>query len=122
MLVVSMRPYTLEQAQAAAVITAQFPAAHGGPIQVGNPELLGIAPERLSRPDYGDAVTVRAGEIPVFWACGVTTQAALEAAGQNVPLAVTHSPGHMFVTDILIEETRKHAAALARPGPESEFR
>jgi uncharacterized protein YcsI (UPF0317 family) len=100
-----MRPYTPSQARAAAAITARFPAAHGAPIQIGEPESLGIEPDRLGRPDFGEAVTIRPGEVPVFWACGVTPQAALEAAGSLVPLAVTHAPGHMFVTDIRVEET-----------------
>jgi hypothetical protein len=52
----------------------------------------------LAAPDYGDAVELREGEVPVFWACGVTPQAALAAA--KLPLAVTHAPGHMLVTDI----------------------
>ncbi len=115
-LVVSMRPYTPARAAAAAALTAQFPAAHGGPVQIGSPALLGIDPARLDRPDYGDPVTVRAGEVPVFWACGVTPQAALEAAGPRVPLAVTHAPGHMFVSDVRVEETRRPAGPAGGNG------
>lgn len=94
-LVVSMRPYTPADAQRAARVTERFPRMHGGPVHVGDPAGLGI--ERLDRPDWGDAVTIRPGEIPVFWACGVTPQAALEAA--RPPIAATHAPGHMFVSD-----------------------
>jgi uncharacterized protein YcsI (UPF0317 family) len=68
---------------------------HGAPIHVGDPAELGIAD--LAHPDFGDAVDVRPGELPVFWACGVTPQLALEEA--RLELAITHSPGHMFVTD-----------------------
>ena len=72
----------------------EYPA-HGAPIHAGNPQALGI--QDLSRPDYGDPVPVYPGEIPVFWACGVTAQAALLHG--RLPLAMTHAPGHMFITD-----------------------
>jgi uncharacterized protein YcsI (UPF0317 family) len=73
---------------------------HGAPVHLGDPSLIGIAD--LSRPDYGDAVAVHDDEIPVFWACGVTPQAALENA--RLPLAITHAPGCMLVTDRLNTE------------------
>lgn len=95
-LVVSMRPMNREQADRAAEITARLPHAHGAPIHIGDPAAIGIAD--LSRPDYGDSVDVRPGEIPVFWACGVTpTEALLNA---RLDLAITHEPGHMFLTDL----------------------
>lgn len=94
--VVSMRPMTPEHAKRAKEITDRYPNVHGGPIQIGNPEEIGI--KDLSRPDYGDAVEIRDGEIPVFWACGVTPQAAVENA--KPPVVITHAPGHMFITDI----------------------
>lgn len=95
-LVVSMRPMTPRQAKEAARVTGRFPRVHGAPIQVGDPQRLGIAD--LSKPDYGDAVEVLPGEIPVFWACGVTP---MEAIMQAKPeFAITHEPGHMFVTDL----------------------
>ncbi|WP_342345655.1 putative hydro-lyase [Falsirhodobacter halotolerans] len=95
-MVVSMRPIAADRVADAATITARYPAVHGAPVHVGDPAALGIAD--LSRPDFGDAVPVREGEIPVFWACGVTPQAAVMASG--VPFAITHAPGHMFITDI----------------------
>jgi len=95
-LVVSMRPLSAAQVAHAAAITARYPLAHGAPIHVGNPHLLGIA--ALERPDFGEAVTIHPGELAVFWACGVTSQRALERAG--IPLAVTHAPGHMLVLDV----------------------
>jgi uncharacterized protein YcsI (UPF0317 family) len=95
-LVVSMRPMTPEQAVAATRVCSRFPRAHGVPVHFGDPAGIGIAD--LSRPDYGDPVDVRAGEMPVFWACGVTPQAAL--ARSQLPLAITHKPGHMFLTDL----------------------
>jgi uncharacterized protein YcsI (UPF0317 family) len=94
-LVVSMRPMTPEQAVAATRVCARFPRAHGVPVHFGDPAAIGISD--LSKPDYGDAVEVRPGEVPVFWACGVTPQAALMRA--ELPLAITHKPGHMFLTD-----------------------
>jgi len=95
-LVVSMRPMTPDQAAAATRICTKFQRAHGEPVHSGDPARIGIAD--LSRPDFGDAVEVRPGEVPVFWACGVTPQAALMQA--KLPLAITHKPGHMFLTDL----------------------
>jgi len=69
---------------------------HGAPVHLGDPALIGI--DDIARPDYGDVVEIKADEIPVFWACGVTPQEALRAA--RLPLAITHKPGYMLVTDI----------------------
>ncbi|MBL8330134.1 MAG: putative hydro-lyase [Rubrivivax sp.] len=96
-LVVTMRPLKAADAIRAVQITSRFPAVHGAPVHIGDPALIGI--EDLSRPDYGDAVEVRADELPVFWACGVTPQAALLQA--RLPLAVTHAPGAMLISDLL---------------------
>jgi uncharacterized protein YcsI (UPF0317 family) len=95
-LVVSMRPFKPADAIRAVQITSRYPAVHGAPVHIGLPADLGIAD--LSRPDYGDAVPVESDELPVFWACGVTPQAVLAAA--RLPLAITHSPGCMFVSDV----------------------
>lgn len=95
-LVVSMRPLTPSQTLLAAQITAKYPLAHGAPVHFGNPADIGIA--ALRSPDFGDPVTINIGEIPVFWACGVTPQVALMAA--QLPFAITHRPGHMFLTDL----------------------
>jgi uncharacterized protein YcsI (UPF0317 family) len=95
-MVVSMRPMTPAQAVTATRVCARFPRAHGTPVHFGDPEAIGV--RDLARPDFGDPVEVRAGEVPVFWACGVTPQAvAMEA---RPPLLITHKPGHMFVTDL----------------------
>jgi uncharacterized protein YcsI (UPF0317 family) len=77
-------------------VTARYPAVHGAPMHVGDPAGIGI--EDLDAPDWGDAVEVRAGEVPVFWACGVTPQAVALAAGS--PWMLTHSPGRMMVLDV----------------------
>jgi len=95
-LVVSMRPMTAADAIRAIQITSRFPAVHGAPVHLGDPSLIGI--RDLSRPDYGDPVDVSADEMPVFWACGVTPQAAIVSA--RIPFAITHAPGCMLVTDI----------------------
>ncbi len=103
-LVVSMRPLTPDNAARAVEITARYPRVHGAPVQVGHPEKLGIG--NLSHPDFGDPVPIEEGEIPVFWACGVTPQAVLMDAQPE--LAITHSPGCMFVTDLrdeMLEES-----------------
>ena len=95
-LVVSMRPLKPADAIRAVQITSRYPAVHGAPVHLGLPGEIGIAD--VARPDYGDAVTVRAGELPVFWACGVTPQAALAAS--KLPFSITHAPGSMLVTDL----------------------
>ena len=102
-LVVSMRPLPNEIVEDVAALTAQYPWAHGAPVHVGDPAKLGI--RDLMKPDFGDAVPMYPGETPVFWACGVTTQEAL--ASLRAPLAVTHAPGHMFVTDITDDMMRR---------------
>jgi uncharacterized protein YcsI (UPF0317 family) len=95
-MVVSMRPMTRAQAIRAVQVCSRFPRAHGAPVHVGDPAAIGV--RDLGRPDFGDPVEVRPGEVPVFWACGVTPQAvAMEA---RPPLLITHKPGHMFVTDL----------------------
>ncbi|HVX13628.1 MAG TPA: putative hydro-lyase [Pirellulales bacterium] len=99
-LVVSMRPSRPEQVDRVREITERYPTMHGGPIHVGDPAGLGIVD--LGRPDFGQAVPVEPGEIPVFWACGVTPQLALAAA--KPAIAITHSPGCMFVTDLREDE------------------
>jgi uncharacterized protein YcsI (UPF0317 family) len=95
-LVVSMRPLLAAQAVKATLICSRFPRAHGAPIHFGDPGAIGI--RDLGDPDYGDPVEIGAGEVPVFWACGVTPQAALARA--KPPFAITHQPGHMFLTDL----------------------
>ncbi|HUY91106.1 MAG TPA: putative hydro-lyase [Pirellulales bacterium] len=102
-LVVSMRPYRPEQIDRVREISGRYPTMHGAPIHVGDPQALGI--EDLSRPEFGEAVTIEPGEIPAFWACGVTPQLALAAARPE--LAITHSPGCMFVTDLRDEAFEK---------------
>jgi uncharacterized protein YcsI (UPF0317 family) len=97
-LVVSMRPIKERDLERAVCITESLPAAHGAPIHWGSAARLGIAD--LSRPDYGDPMPLEPEEIPVFWACGVTAQAAIEHA--RIPFAMTHSPGCMLVTDLQI--------------------
>jgi uncharacterized protein YcsI (UPF0317 family) len=93
---VSMRPMMPAQAIRATEVCARFPRAHGAPIHLGDPQALGIGD--ISRPDFGDPVEIRPGEIPVFWACGVTPQTV--AMEVRPPLLLTHKPGHMFVTDL----------------------
>jgi len=95
-LVVSMRPIPADQVPTAVQVTARMPEVHGAPVHVGSPSSLGI--DDLGEPDYGQAVEFHDGDVPVFWACGVTPQAALMASAP--PFAITHAPGHMFVTDV----------------------
>lgn len=95
-LVVSMRPIRAADAVRAADITGRFPDQHGRPVHAGDPAAIGIAD--LACPDYGDAVELLPGEVPVFWACGVTSQSALERA--RLPFFMAHAPGCMLVTDL----------------------
>ncbi|NXJ71609.1 GLUCM protein, partial [Rostratula benghalensis] len=95
-LVVTMRPIPESKLEAAVRATSGLKEAHGAPIHMGDPGLLGI-PD-LSKPDYGDPVHLHPGDIPVFWACGVTGVEAV--INCRAPLAFTHSPGCMFVTDL----------------------
>jgi uncharacterized protein YcsI (UPF0317 family) len=95
-MVVSMRPLTPAQAVRAVEVCSRFPRAHGVPVHFGDPSAIGI--RDVSRPDFGDAVEMRHGEVPVFWACGVTPQAV--AMEVKPPLLITHKPGCMFVTDL----------------------
>lgn len=95
-IVVSMRPIPASQVADAVRITSRYPAVHGAPVHIGNPEELGITD--LSKPDFGDAVQIPEGSVPVFWACGVTPQAAVMES--KPALAIGHAPGHMLITDI----------------------
>jgi uncharacterized protein YcsI (UPF0317 family) len=101
-----MRPLARAHVERAREICAALPEAHGAPVHAGDPAHLGIAD--LATPDFGDAVEVRAGEVPVFWACGVTATEAATAA--RLPLVITHCPGHMFITDLRVRGT-------VAPGP-----
>ncbi|MDT0345416.1 putative hydro-lyase [Streptomyces litchfieldiae] len=101
-LVVSMRPIPAHLVTRARTVSASMPSMHGGPVHTGNPAGLGI--RDLARPDFGEAVALRPGDIPVFWACGVTPQAALMSA--RIPFAITHAPGYMFITDARDKEYR----------------
>ena len=96
-MVVSMRPMRAADAIRAIQITSRFPNVHGAPVHIGDPALIGI--RDLSLPDYGDAVAVLPDELPVFWACGVTPQAAIVQARPD--FCITHAPGAMLITDLL---------------------
>jgi uncharacterized protein YcsI (UPF0317 family) len=96
-MVVSMRPLKAADAIRAIQITSRFPNVHGAPVHIGDPSLIGI--KDLQAPDYGEAVHIAADEIPVFWACGVTPQAAVAQARPEI--CITHAPGYMLVTDLL---------------------
>lgn len=95
-LVVSMRPLPAQKVVRAVEITSRYAKTHGSPVHIGYPEQIGI--HDLSQPDYGDAVTLKQDEVPVFWACGVTTQTAILQAKPE--FAIAHAPGHMFVSDL----------------------
>ena len=106
-MVCSMRPMTPENAKLAYEITEKYPNVHGAPVHIGDPAEVGVAD--INKPDYGDPVEIRPGEVPVFWPCGVTPQAAIENA--KPPIVITHSPGHMFITDVLNTELNDYLEA-----------
>lgn len=95
-MVVSMRPLRGNQIARAVELSARYPLAHGAPVHIGRAEAIGIAD--ITRPEWGDAVTIREDETTVFWACGVTPQNALVEA--RIPLVITHAPGHMLISDV----------------------
>ncbi len=99
-MVVSMRPLLPHDVPRATLVTGRYPRAHGAPVHAGDPAGIGV--QDLSRPEFGDAPRILPGEVPVFWACGVTPQAVAMAA--RIDLMITHAPGHMFVTDLLDED------------------
>lgn len=90
-----MRPIPAGQVADAVRITSRYPAVHGAPVHVGDPSAIGISD--VNAPDFGEPVNIPAGHLPVFWACGVTPQAAVMASKPT--LAISHAPGHMLVTD-----------------------
>ena len=92
-----MRPFKPADAIRAVQITSRFPGVHGAPVHIGKPELIGI--HDVTRPDYGDPVEMLDDELPVFWACGVTPQAAVMEARPS--FCITHAPGSMLITDLL---------------------
>ena len=94
-MVVSMRPFTPTDAIRVIQITSRFPAVHGAPVHLALPEAIGIAD--IGHPDFGDPPVLRAGELPLFWGCGVTPQVAIQAARPS--LCITHKPGAMLITD-----------------------
>lgn len=96
-MVVSMRPLKPDRAIRATAICSKFPLAHGAPIHFGDPSAIGIGD--IAKPDFGDAVEIRPGEVPVFWACGVTPQAVIAAVKPE--FCITHAPGCMLITDLL---------------------
>lgn len=99
-MVVTMRPIPSDKISKAVEITSRYVLAHGAPVHIGNPEMIGI--KDLKRPEFGDKVTIKKGELPCFWACGVTPQAVVMKIKPEI--CITHTPGHMFISDIPNEE------------------
>jgi uncharacterized protein YcsI (UPF0317 family) len=103
-MVVTMRLIPPDKVTQAVQITARYASVHGAPVHIGDPSKIGI--RNLNKPDFGDPVTVKKEKIPVFWACGVTPQAVVMTAKPE--FCITHTLGHMFISDMLNE-------ALASP-------
>lgn len=96
-IVATLRPLSVENAIRAVEITSRFPQAHGTPIHFGDPSAIGITD--INNPEFGEAPDINEGEVPVFWACGVTPQIAIQNAKPSI--CITHAPGRMLITDIL---------------------
>lgn len=99
-LVVSMRPFHYSKIPRVVQITSRYPASHGAPVHIGDPSLIGI--KDISKPDFGDPTEFKPGEVPVFWACGLTTHVAM--SGIKPEIVIAQYPGYMFVTDINEED------------------
>lgn len=99
-MVVSMRPIPYEQVVKAVTVTSRFPSVHGAPVHVGDPSLIGI--KDINSPDFGEKSEIKEGEIPVFWACGVTPQSI--AMTSKPEIMITHSPGYMLICDPVDED------------------
>ena len=99
-MVVSMRPYRADEIPLVVATSGRYPTMHGAPVHIGAPDALSV--RDLQNPEFGEPVSVAEDQMPVFWACGVTPQAVAMDVGP--PLMITHSPGHMFVTDRLDAE------------------
>lgn len=99
-MVVSMRPVPRDKVVRAVQVTSRFPGTHGAPVHIGDPAAIGI--RDINQVDYGEAQRIEPGEVPIFWACGVTPQAV--ALASQVPFMITHAPSHMLITDVLDEE------------------
>jgi len=99
-MVVTMRPIPSNKVTQAIQITSRYASVHGAPIHIGDPRTIGI--KDLRKPDFGDPVTIKKREVPVFWACGVTPQAVVMRTKPE--FCITHAPGHMFISDLLNEE------------------
>lgn len=101
-MVVSMRPVHYSKVVKSVLVTSSYPKVHGAPIHIGDPSQIGITD--INKPDFGDRVTIKKDEVPVFWACGVTPQAV--AMNVKPELMITHAPGHMLITDIRNEDLK----------------
>eukprot|EP00009_Paramoeba_aestuarina_P010825 CAMPEP_0201543590 /NCGR_PEP_ID=MMETSP0161_2-20130828/72689_1 /ASSEMBLY_ACC=CAM_ASM_000251 /TAXON_ID=180227 /ORGANISM="Neoparamoeba aestuarina, Strain SoJaBio B1-5/56/2" /LENGTH=109 /DNA_ID=CAMNT_0047951397 /DNA_START=456 /DNA_END=781 /DNA_ORIENTATION=+ len=97
-------------------ITSEYALAHGGPVHSGPPGDIGISDEQWSSPPWGDKVTVNEGEVPTFWACGVTSSLSVTTSN-DIPSVVTHAPGCMFVTDIVEQEGKEAVSSLFTTPP-----
>jgi uncharacterized protein YcsI (UPF0317 family) len=112
-MVVSMRPYRADEVPLAVAISGRYPTMHGAPVHVGDPDSLGV--RDLGEPEFGDPISIEEDRIPVFWACGVTPQAVAMKAAPS--LMITHSPGHMFITNRLDAEYEVSCPASAETSP-----
>ena len=95
-MVVSMRPIPKDKIVKSVLVSGSMPKVHGAPIHIGNPKDIGI--KDINKPDFGDKVIIKEGEVPVFWPCGVTPQSVIMNVKPEI--VITHSPGHMLITDI----------------------
>ena len=99
-MVVSMRPIPGDLVSRAVLVTSRFPAGHGAPVHIGNPEAIGIAD--INKVDFGAPPVMKPGDVPVFWGCGITPQAVAMASKPEI--MITHAPECMLVSDLTEDE------------------
>jgi len=98
--VVSLRPVPDALVVPLVELTARYPLSHGAPVHVGDPAAIGV--RDLARVDWGRPNAIPPSHTPMFWACGITAQAAAEASA--IAEMIVHAPGRMFVTDLVVRE------------------
>ena len=94
-MLVSMRWYRPEDLAKVRQVTQPLPRQHGEPVEWDwdGADRLGLREKLEAREsDYGEWSEPEAGEIPVFWGCGVTAEAAISSA--RIPgITICHFPG-----------------------------
>lgn len=100
-LVVSLRPVPDALVVPLVELTSRYALSHGAPVHIGDPAAIGV--RDLAKVDWGRQNVMPPGHTPMFWACGITAQAA--AIASRIPEMIVHAPGRLFVTDLIVRES-----------------